>query len=745
MSDEGSRPRARWRRVARASLIALPLLLLLPATLGGSGGGVLGRVESYLYDLRVRLAMPGGVDRRIVIVDIDESSLAREGQWPWSRTKLAALLDALFDRYGVRVVGFDVQFPEPERASALSLFDELAPAAARDNRLAAQLSDLRKRYEADARFAESFIARDVVLGYAFKRVVHEGEPRESGVLPPPLELSGETLDSVPWIEAHGFTGNLAELQANAGAAGFFDTPVTDEDGVVRRLPLLERYNGRIYESLALATARLAQRGAPIQLGFERRSGRQQLEFVAVGERRIPVDARGTMLAPFRGPVSSFPYIAAARVLHGEVPPEALKDAIVLIGTTASGLHDIRPTPVDREYFGVEAHANAIAGILDGTVLGQPWWVEWFTVGTLLVSLMYFAFVVPRIPVVSAIVGATGLAVLVVALNLSAWMRSGIVLPLATPLLYLAVTSVLLLSYGYFVESRGKRRLSRIFSQYVPPEIVQELDVTEADVSLEGDSRDMSVLFSDVRGFTTLSEGLSPRELTRLMNEMLTPLTECIHQRRGTIDKYMGDAIMAFWGAPLQDAEHARNAVLAAQEMIACTARIREDFAARGWPPVHIGVGISTGPMNVGNMGSRFRMAYTVLGDTVNLGSRLEGLTKRYGVDIIVSGVTMQGIPDMAFRELDAVRVKGKNEPVSIFEPLGLRSALDAPRVARTEQFHEALRRYRAREFGAALRLLDDLAREREEGLIALYRERVTHFLAEPPPLEWDGVYSHETK
>jgi adenylate cyclase len=288
-------------------------------------------------------------------------------------------------------------------------------------------------------------------------------------------------------------------------------------------------------------------------------------------------------------------------------------------------------------------------------------------------------------------------------------------------------------------------LSRIFSQYVPPEIVQELDVTEADVSLEGDSRDMSVLFSDVRGFTTLSEGLSPRELTRLMNEMLTPLTECIHQRRGTIDKYMGDAIMAFWGAPLQDAEHARNAVLAAQEMIACTARIREDFAARGWPPVHIGVGISTGPMNVGNMGSRFRMAYTVLGDTVNLGSRLEGLTKRYGVDIIVSGVTMQGIPDMAFRELDAVRVKGKNEPVSIFEPLGLRSALDAPRVARTEQFHEALRRYRAREFGAALRLLDDLAREREEGLIALYRERVTHFLAEPPPLEWDGVYSHETK
>jgi adenylate cyclase len=308
-----------------------------------------------------------------------------------------------------------------------------------------------------------------------------------------------------------------------------------------------------------------------------------------------------------------------------------------------------------------------------------------------------------------------------------------------------ITSVLLLSYGYFVESRRKRHLSRIFSQYVPPEIVRELDASEEDISLEGDSRDMSVLFSDVRGFTTLSEGLSPRELTRLMNEMLTPLTAAIHKHRGTIDKYMGDAIMAFWGAPLQDADHAKNAVLAAQEMIACTARIRKEFAARGWPPVHIGVGVSTGPMNVGNMGSEFRMAYTVLGDTVNLGSRLEGLTKQYGVDVIVSGLTKQAIPDMLFRELDAVRVKGKNEPVAIYEPLGLRSGLDRARAARAEQFHEMLKLYRARDFRAALRLLEDLARDRDEGLFALYRERVTHFLAAPPPQQWDGVFVHKTK
>jgi adenylate cyclase len=746
MTDGAPKPRTRWLRAsARAALIIVPLLLLLPSTFDWAPSDALTRLENYFYDLRVRMTMPGGVDRRIVIVDIDESSLAREGQWPWTRTKLAALMDALFDRYEVRVVAFDVQFPEPERASALAVLDELAPMATHDAPLAAQLSDMRSRYEADKRFGESLIARDVVLGYAFKRVVDAGEPREAGVLPPPLQLSGESLDSVPWFEPQGFAANLPDLQANATTAGFFDTRLTDADGVVRRLPLLQRYKGNVYESLALATARLVRDGKPIQLGFEKRSGRQRLEFVAVGNTRVPVDERGAILAPFRGHVSSFPYVAATRVLHGEADAKTLHNAIVLIGTSAAGLHDIRPTPVDREYFGVEAHANAIAGLLDGTVLAQPWWAARFTLALLLIAVVFFVFVLLRLSLKASMIWAAALAALVVSINLLAWTRSGIVLPLATPLLYLIVTAVLLLSYGFFVERRRKQRLSRVFGQYVPPEIVQELDATEADISLEGDSRDMSVLFSDVRGFTTLSEGLTPRELTRLMNEMLTPLTEVIHRRRGTIDKYMGDAIMAFWGAPLADAEHARHAVLAAQEMIECTARIRADFAARGWPPVHIGVGVSTGPMNVGNMGSQFRMAYTVLGDTVNLGSRLEGLTKQYGVDVIVSGATVQAVPDMLFRELDAVRVKGKNEPVSIYEPLGPRASLAPAQVARTEQFHEVLKLYRSRQFAGALRLLEDLARERQEALLALYHERVTHFLAAAPPEGWDGVFVHKTK
>jgi adenylate cyclase len=230
-----------------------------------------------------------------------------------------------------------------------------------------------------------------------------------------------------------------------------------------------------------------------------------------------------------------------------------------------------------------------------------------------------------------------------------------------------------------------------------------------------------------------------------MNELLTPLTDVIQKRRGPIDKYMGDAIMAFWGAPLPDTDHAPHAVEAALQMLETTKSLATQFASRGWPPVQIGIGISSGLMNVGNMGSQFRVAYTVLGDTVNLGSRLEGLTKRYGVDIIVSGATAQLCPNIAFRELDLVKVKGKNAPVAIYEPLGLRAQMPAAHVSRLERFSEMLRLYRAQHFSGAQELLGDLAAEREEPLIALYKQRIAHFINEPPPGSWDGVYVHQTK
>jgi adenylate cyclase len=303
-----------------------------------------------------------------------------------------------------------------------------------------------------------------------------------------------------------------------------------------------------------------------------------------------------------------------------------------------------------------------------------------------------------------------------------------------------------MSYGYFIETRGKRQLTSLFGQYVPPELVDEMARDPEKYSLEAESREMTVLFSDVRGFTSISEGLEPRQLSELMNQLLTPMTQVIHLQRGTIDKYMGDAIMAFWGAPVPDPDHAANAVTAALQMMAKLGEINASFRQRRWPEIHIGVGINTGTMNVGNMGSEFRMAYTVLGDAVNLGSRLEGLTKGYGVGIIVSESTAKAAPQFAYRELDVVRVKGKDKPVAIFQPLGPLSSMDARMRDEIKLYRQALKYYRAQEWDMAeLQFLNLAKGSSSPQLYSMYAERVAHFRREPPPANWDGVFTHTSK
>jgi adenylate cyclase len=733
------------RQLIRLAISAVPLLLFIPHALGLWPIEFLTRVEHYLYDLRVRLTPVGGVDPRVVIVDIDEVSLAAEGHWPWPRDKLAHLTDALFDDYGIRVLGFDTWFPEADDVSALKLLDELE---AEPGLTAAQRAALRTRresYETDRVFSESLLARDIVMGYVFKPRLLEGEPAIKGALPNPIELDPDAIRRVDWIKPAGYTGNLALLQQAATAGGFFDTPLVDEDGIVRRAPIFQLYDGKLYESLAFASARLALGSPPVRLAFTGEGRARRLDSIELGASRIPVDANAAALMPFRGPVGSFPYVSATRVLKRTEPRATLEGRIVLLGASAPGLLDIRPTPVGKEYIGVEAHANMVAGILDSRIPFKPAASARIEVITLMVIALITALWLSRLAPQSGLVLVMVLIAGWAAMNVVAWVRAGMVLPLASPIAYTLITALLQLSYGYFVEIRQRRRLSRIFGQYVPSEIVRELDINNAELSLEGESREMSVLFSDVRGFTTISEGLSPRDLTRLMNDFLTPITEIIHGERGTIDKYMGDAVMAFWGAPLPDPEHARHAVRAALGMVARMQLLKPEFQARGWPEINVGVGVSSGIMNVGNMGSQFRMAYTVLGDTVNLGSRLEGLTKQYGVSVVVSGPTAAGAPEIAFRELDLVRVKGKQEPVAILEPVGVRAQLESAVLTAIEEFGMVLTHYRAQRWHDALEILNRLVSEEPRALYRLYLERIARCRAFPPPANWDGVFVFETK
>jgi adenylate cyclase len=327
-----------------------------------------------------------------------------------------------------------------------------------------------------------------------------------------------------------------------------------------------------------------------------------------------------------------------------------------------------------------------------------------------------------------------------------WHYGNMALPVAGTLLMILAIYALDMSYGYFVEARTKRQITSLFGQYVPGELVDEMSEHPEQVSMAGDSREMTILFSDVRGFTTISEGLDPKELTQLMNEFLTPLTRVVYKHRGTIDKYMGDCIMAFWGAPLADAHHARNAIMAGIEMQQTLRELQPHFKERGWPEIHVGVGINTGRVSVGNMGSELRVAYTVMGDAVNLASRLEGITKQYGVDIIVGENTREMVTDFVYRELDLVRVKGKDLPIRIYEPLGLQGQVGQSQLDELKIFHQVLRAYRKQEWDKVELDLFNLQRMSPHcKLYAVYAERVAYFRNNPPGESWDGVFVFQTK
>jgi adenylate cyclase len=712
-------------------------------------GAFIQRIDNFLYDSRLILTMPDTQDERIVILDIDDRSLSAEGHWPWHRDKLAALLDTLFDHYRAGIVGFDIVFPEPEDSAGLEVLEELARTDFKDlPRFRQRLEQLRPELDHDALFGRSMAGRKVVLGYYFS---HDSA-LELGKLPSPVLPPGQFLGrNIDFFEGQGYGANLPVLQDNALSAGHFN-PDIDADGVVRRVPMLYKYQGAYYESLSLAVARAWTGMPPLLPGYAESSPAGSrypgIEWLQMGNLAIPVDKRVRTLVPYRGAKGSFSYRSITDVMHQKVPREALEGRIILIGTTAPGLQDLRSAPVQRVFPGVEIHANLISGILDNTLKKNPA----YTLGVefLLMALtgLVMALFFPLLSPLGSSIATAILLSLLVALNLGFWTYGNLALPLAGLLILVFLMFLFHMSYGFFVETRSKRRLAHLFGQYVPPELVEEMSTDPDAFSMEGESREMTVLFSDVRGFTSISEGLDPEDLARLMNAFLTPMTAIIHRHRGTIDKYMGDAIMAFWGAPLPDREHARRALQAGMAMIKRLNELRPEFIKKGWPALKIGVGINTGTMKVGNMGSEFRMAYTVLGDAVNLGSRLEGLTKVYEVEIIVSESTKEAVPEFLYRDLDRVRVKGKDQPVYIYEPLGPAESVDAATWDELKLYHKALRFYRAKQWDMAeIQFLNLHRKAAECPLYKLYLERIALSRQQEKVVgeEWDGVFSHTTK
>jgi adenylate cyclase len=720
------------------------------------------QLDNIFYDARLKLTMPSGpfgkgpaVDGRIVILDIDERSLGEVGRWPWSRNVMAGLVNDLFDKYGIQVLGFDVVWAERDTSSGIDTLDSLAQKDLKE------IPSFQQAYRAqrgkldyDGLFAQAIKGRAVVLGYYFNS--DDNAVRVNSIPEPVLPkgtFAGRNINFSPW---KGYTGNLPVYQAHAAGAGHFN-PWVDDDGVSRRVPMLLEFDGAYYEPLSLAVVRsylalhlgghvpTVEPGYPPQRFLQK--GYAGLEWIKVGPITIPVDDTASALIPYRGKRYSYPYISLADVVKGRVKPELLRNKIALIGASAPGLLDLRSTPVENVYPGVEIHANLVAGMLDKAIKEKPPFMLGAEVVLLLVGGVALSLLIPMVSALWATV-ATGVAlVLVVAFNFMVWQQADMVLPLAASVLMTVTLYTMNMAYGYFVESRSKREFTALFGQYVPPELVDKMAEDPGKYNMEPRSAELTILFSDVRGFTSISEALKPDELREYINEYLTDMSNIIRGKyRGTLDKYIGDAIMAFWGAPVEDAQHARNGVLAAIEMQRECEVLNAKFAARGWPTLKIGIGLNSGSVRVGDMGSQVRRAYTAMGDPVNVASRLEARTKGYGLGILVGEATRSIVKEVVFREVDRIKVKGKDEAVTIYEPLGLEGEIDKKVLDEVKLWNQTLRLYRSQQWDQVEVSLLNLQRMNPGcGLYKVYSDKVAQWRRAPPPPDWDGVTVFDEK
>ncbi|HET8748142.1 MAG TPA: adenylate/guanylate cyclase domain-containing protein, partial [Ramlibacter sp.] len=467
-------------------------------------------------------------------------------------------------------------------------------------------------------------------------------------------------------------------------------------------------------------------------------------------REIPVDQQAGMLVPFRGHGGpgggSFRYVSASDVLLHRLPAGDLKDKIVLVGATAPGLLDLRVTPVGEIYPGVETHANVITGLLDNRLHVKPDYAAGYEIVVLLVAGLLLALMLSMLSAPVAMAASFALVGAVLGFNYWLFAVHGLVLPLASALAMAGTAFALNMSYGYFVESRSKRQIADLFGTYVPPELVDEMVKHPRSYSMKATSKELTVMFCDMRGFTRIAEGMEPTQLQALVNDVFSRLTDIIRAHRGTIDKYMGDCVMAFWGAPVDTPRHAELAVESALQMEQALVQINAAHRAKGMPEVGVGIGINTGTMCVGDMGSDLRRSYTVIGDAVNLGSRLEGLSKVYGVSIVASETVRAQAGEFAWQELDRVRVKGKEQAVGIFTPVGRAANLEPAIVQELEMWDDFLLAYRAQEWDRCELQLHNLRRNHaKKYLYHLYSGRVASMRQLPFDPSWDGATTFETK
>ncbi len=642
----------------------------------------LARLDTLLDDLQQRQAAasaPATPHPDIVVVDIDEASLGAVGRWPWPRERLAALVDELAQRQRVAAIGFDLVFAEPDPGvwPALAALAESEPSLAAP--LAAHGVAWRERLDQDVRFAAALARAPVPVVLGAYVTADRGGARH-GALPPPWlpghDAEGRSYRLPPWS---GYGANLARLAEAAPRVGVFNA-LPDDDGVLRRVPALVRLDDGLQPSLALAlwrelTGRPAvhAESSPVSGGAELDALVFEADTTRAGPgqlRRLQLDDQGALRVPFTS-VGRFRHVPVAALLAGQIAPGHLAGQVVLVGSSAPGLADLRPTPIHPALPGVDVHAHLLAGLLAGDMPYRPAWAAGFELAQLLLVLGLTAFAASRLGPGWALAAAAALGLALLAGHGLAAAGPGWVLPRASALVLGGVLGVGVLLVSFLREWDGRRSLFRLFSLYLPADRARALARDGAGQAMAADNRELTVLFCDLRGFTSLSEGLAPDALRELLNLYFSRATEVIHAHGGTLDKFIGDAVMAFWGAPQAQPDHARRAVEAALALAASLPALNVELAARGLPTLRLGVGLATGVACVGDLGSRLRRSYTAVGDTVNLAARLEALTRELGVDVLVADSARAAcgeLPGVRWVERGQHAVRGRRRAVTLFTP-----------------------------------------------------------------------------
>tara|TARA_B100001063_G_scaffold204297_1_gene198757 strand:+ start:4941 stop:6965 length:2025 start_codon:yes stop_codon:yes gene_type:complete len=660
----------------------------------------------------------------VVIIDIDEKSLQSLGQWPWSRDILAKILRNLTNS-NIAIIGLDIVFAEEDRTSPHKVFEKL---------------NIEKENvpNYDFEFAQTVASTPTILGYQFEFQEKKHINKESPSIQTIFIEKNKKLGESYLLEGKGTILNIPVIQDNSYSSGFFNN-IPDESGIVRSVPLIISYDDEIYPSLALETLRIALGIKRITINYDE-NGVKSLQ---LSDYIIPTDRYGRLIINFRGKEKTFKYISAVDIYNNDFKKEDIKDKIALIGTSAAALMDLRATPFESIFPGVEVHANAIDNIIAKDFLYEPSWVDGANIFIIFLLVFSIVYLIKKIHLVFIPILIPSLLYFTSYLIYYTLFNYGLVLNIFFPLMTIILSAIITIMLQYFYEIKKKDEIKNKFASKVSKDVMEQLLKDVNNNQLQAQNKEITVFFSDIRGFTKISEDIKqPDLLVKYINKYMTPMSEIITKNKGTVDKYIGDAIMAYWNAPFDIQNHEDKAVKSALEQLRELNKLNISFKKNNQPLIDIGIGITTGIATVGEIGSIGRSDYTVIGDTINIGSRVESLCKFYGLQLIITNFTKDRLQDTyTFRYVDYVKLKGKDEAIELWEVINTNNNTNNFKKE-LEIYNKAIKLYKEEKLEDAKQIFEKLNKEKPSKIYKIYLTRCEEYLSNN---NYKKIYKHNNK